>query len=428
MKKRIVFTKINFGILIGIEILFIVLCFLIKRPLIKQTPFSYDEPDYVANSILLDHFRHFQKKDVYWTSQLSYDQPHLYHYIVGLFLENYYQQPIHTILEKNTLTYPPEQNFIDFGKTGHGLLLNDTNLIPYYRAYTIILSARILSFYFYLLSGILIIFIFYLLNIMFLSPAIILFLFSPYVFSTSVLAQADGLLLLFISISINLSILYIKYPKYNLFITFFMGITCALALSTKLNGAIPLITSLLTIIISITSSKDLTKHLFHFLILILITISIFILLNPYLYNHPFGGIIHMFQYRFDVGKLHSLISPNQTFSQNIIIKFFQFSQQLYALIGLSKLQSFVIVIYSLLISVTIILTHLLQKKIIVSKPHLLIISNSLLTIITIFIFIPMNWARYYLPALTANIFIILLSCNFVFEIFSKKILSKTKLS
>lgn len=170
MKSNILFTKLNFYFFAITVVVFIIFCFSFKEPLINNIPFEYDEPDYVANSILLDHFRNYNRSDKYWTQVISYDQPHLYHFLCGIYLENIYHQPINIILKANGLITNPDNPFLSFGKDGDGKFIGNPVIQKHYLAYDVISKARGLSFYFYILSGITFLSILYFTRIAIFSP------------------------------------------------------------------------------------------------------------------------------------------------------------------------------------------------------------------------------------------------------------------
>lgn len=414
-------NKFHFYVFIAIEILFIIVCISVKKPQIITIPFARDEPDYVANSILLDHFRHYNSGDIYWNQTIAYDQPHLYHYLSGIFLENFYHQPIDLTLKKSDLINKPEHPYIEYGVTGMNKLLTNPAIRSYQSAYQVILSARTLSFYFYLLSGIIFIFIFYLLNIVGFSLLFLLIYLSPFAFSISIYAQADGLLMLTFALCTLLSILYLKIPKKHLLMAVLIGINCGLSLSTKLNGGITIITGILCVLSSYDYGKkhQLKRCLKDIVILSVLVTTVFIILNPYLYHHTFQNIAQMFQFRIGQSETFRTVFPEQSFSQNYFTKFISFSKLLYTYTKLSPSLSALLVLSTLITSLALVGSYLLDK-IRLPKTQFFILLNSLSTLIFIFIYIPMNWNRYFLPALIEDIILLCLECHIVFQLFYKK--------
>ena len=310
---------------------------------------------------------------------------------------------------------------------GHGKLLNDPSIQSHYPAYRIILSARTLSFYFYLLSGIIFVYLFYLLNITILCPLFLLIFLSPYVFSTSILAQSDGLLLLTVSLCTLLSTLYLKHPKMHLLFIILNGIVCGLALSTKLNGGITIFIGILSIFISTDSKKKLRSHAPYIFILLLITFAIFVILNPNLYVDTFQGIGHIFQYRINMGKIQNVFFPTESLPTSYIPKFIVFSKQLYSFVGFSQNLSLFIVFFSTIISMILIIANLINK-IKISKLESFQLTNSFLIFTAIFQYIPMNWSRYYLPALIENVLLVCIECHLIPKFFPKKLYQKPSIS
>ena len=54
---------------------------------IKNVPIHQDEIDYVGNSFLWKYFEKSDWKRGIWEAEWSIDQPHLYHYLAGWYLE-----------------------------------------------------------------------------------------------------------------------------------------------------------------------------------------------------------------------------------------------------------------------------------------------------------------------------------------------------
>lgn len=399
---------------------------IVAKPTIHAIPFSYDEPDYVANSILLKYFTSSKPVSDIWTKRIAYDQPHLYHYLCGLYLQQKYHQPIDQILTSNTLVTDPENPYIEFNENGHGKTITDSYIQNLYKPYHLISSARTLSYYFFLITGIIFISIFYLIKLPFLGIIFSLLFLSDYIFSVSILAQSDGLLLMMISLTILMSLVYLNYPKKHLLTISLLAIICGLSISTKLNGFISTFSAFLCLDISYKKRKNMSIYLQDFIFLVSIAFLTFVILNPYFYSNTFENINQMFNFRFYEGYTSILNRPQESFSHNIIIKLIQFSQNLYTFLGLSTTKSFTLTLFSLLSSVYILFLYFLNK-IKITHLQLFVLLNSLLIFFLVFYYIPMNWARYYLPALIANIFIVLLNCNFIFDIFSRKIVPKNKL-
>ena len=245
-----------------ITVLFFISGASIRNLLFAPIPFAYDEPDYVANSILKSEFNLGHDVDpVVWSQEWAYDQPHLYHYLTASFLEFRYQQPITIIINEDQLNqrYTYGSPSIIFGKTGDGKMISDLEIADYKKAYQVILVARELSFYFYLIGGIILISIVYFFCHPILAVLVAIFYLNPYFYNISVLAQADGLLILLILVNILLSLLYIKFSRHRLLIAVFLGVNCGLTLSTKLNGGITLISSILSIIFAFLSKRKSTS-------------------------------------------------------------------------------------------------------------------------------------------------------------------------
>jgi len=379
-----------------------------KRHFFSQPiPFAYDEPDYVANSMLLSKFNFGINTDSFiWSQRWAYDQPHLYHFISALFLESKYQQPIDTILKENELNqrYNYGDPMVIFGKIGHGKVLSHPEISTYKKAYEVVLVTRELSFYFYIVSGIVLISIIYFFCHPFLGALISLFYLNDYFYNTSVLAQADGLLILLILINILLSLAYIKAPKYRLILAMFMGVSCGLALSTKLNGGLTLISSILCMFLVYFSEPKRTKLvvLFHLPAIIFMTIIVFYWLNPYFYSNPVRNILNMFLYRIDMGSSHKLMFSNETLPAEPITKIVTIFSNLYQQTGQTMVFSF---IFSLLSTIGsfLLLFLIFIKKVFANLSTLFLLISSTILFFIILVYVPMNWSRYYYPAIIQNL-------------------------
>ena len=374
---------------------------------IPPIPFAYDEPDYVANSMLFSKFNWgFNTDSFVWSQRWAYDQPHLYHFLSAMFLESKYNQTIDVIINQNQLDqrYDYGGNNIIFGKIGDGKILSDPAITDYKRAYQTILVARDLSFYFYILSGIALISIIYFFCHPALAIPISIFYLNHYFYSISILAQADGLLILLTLTCTLLSLIYINSPKYRPATIVCLGISSGLALSTKLNGGIVLPISILCILTTFILEPKVSylRFLSHILLLLFISVAIFYWLNPYLYSAPIQKAISLFQHRIDMASNSRQIFTDQTFPVEFGQKVITILKNLYNQTGQSNLFS---LYFSISLSILSILTifFLPIKKTITKPAKYFLLVSSTYSFFLILLYIPMDWPRYYYPAIIENI-------------------------
>jgi len=413
----------KFKILFFLTLIFFVIIAINKYSSVS-VPFAYDEPDYVANSMLFSEFNFgINTNPLVWSQRWAYDQPHFYHFLCALFLELKYKQPINTTLNQNQLG--PNQRYsygnpnIVFSKIGDGKILSDPEITNYQKAFNTILTARELSFYFYLLSGIILISIIYFFCHPILAVPISIIYLNTYFFSTSILAQADGLLILLILINTLLSLIYIKLPEHRLIITILLGISCGLALSTKLNGGITLINPLLCILIVFFSKPkpNTIISLLHLTLITLMTVLVFVWLNPYLYPNPTQKTYEMFRYRIELtSNSKSFFPSNEILPAKPINKSITILKNLYYQTGQTPTFSLILSSLSSILSLSY-LFLIFTEKISFKPTTLYLLVSTTCSFFLILFYIPMNWYRYYYPALIENILMIATVLNLVF--FSK---------
>ena len=370
-------------------------------------PFAYDEPDYVANSMLLDEFNWGIKTDpVFWSQRWAYDQPHLYHYLAGLFLESRYDKPIDVVLKENQLN----QRFfygspsIVFGKDGDGKTMSDPEIDDYKLAYKVVLVARDLSFYFYLAGGLVLLSIVYFFCHPLLAVLVSIFYLNDYFYDVSILAQADGLLILLILVNILLSLVYIGFAKYRLLVALLMGVACGLALSTKLNGGLALISSMLSIITVFLYKRKTSSYanLLHLPVVIGLAFAFFYWLNPYLYSDPILKISEMFEYRIAMASNSMLIFPNERLPTGLVSKTVFILKNLYQQTGQAVIFSLILSLLSTIGSF-LLLVLISIKKVFVKPSSLFLLASSTYSFFIILVYIPMDWGRYYYPAIIQNL-------------------------
>lgn len=349
-----------------------------KFALVKSINYNQDEIDYVGNSLLLSEYK-LNLSPQKWSLPWAYDQPHLYHYLVGLFIS----QPTLESLGFNQ-RYPGHQQYMVSWNTKYfGNYFGTTD-----QRYQLITKARYLSFSIYIICFILISaisHISYRKTGLFFS--ILLFYFNKHIDSTLITAVSDGLLILFILLSllgwlVHFNLKRSSIPKQ----IFFQSIVAGLAISTKLNGAILLI--ILNIIV-LYNYKNNLRYLIH---ANAIPFLIFAILNPYIWLNPISNTLKMFDYRVATNINSSLYFQSNSPPNNYLYdKIFYNAERLFNIDYpsiLSTLFTFAVIIISIII---------IKQK---NSRHA--VNNNLLLISVIWIAIPLiyisvYWERYFVP-------------------------------
>lgn len=400
-------------ILVVLITLFIVVSVVFIRPQLKQIPFSWDEPDYVANTELLAYFNYPQVFSPIWQKKWAYDQPHLYHFLCGLYFKMQNHQSLISLLSNHKLglKFREGQDFgnssISFNSQLNNHLIGDTDIAEYLPATNLIIQARSLSFIFYLATGVIFIYLLYGYTHPLFGPLLgLAFLFNHFVFSTLLYAQADGLLVLLLILGIIFSLKLINSPRQHLAWEIVLGIVCGLALSTKLNGGISLIIALVAEIFYYfkyrpnSHSSRLLPLFKSVAIITFTTYVVFLLLNPFLYPQPIQNTAFMFSYRYYLG-FNQKLPPNVVFASQLLphfswAKILIFSQNIFSLLGSTQLVSVLLSVLTIISPSILIWTNSHKKQ-----PDYSVLALSVLILIglaTVWVYIPYNWSRYYLPA------------------------------
>lgn len=421
---------------------------------LKSYPFHEDEHGFISRAPYFDLF--FLKRDFLntaWEEDATYDQPPVAYYFYGLTLHLIGYGDLATKakeigfnnahLDMNVLGWPAEKfNLIEpwwirfEGKEIAKLPLTITPVLK------MISQARITAVIFSL--GCL--FLIYLLGSQIGGFATGIFStlilgFNSLVLMTSRWVMADPILIFFLLANVLLIIYAFKFFYREifsrfLFFSFLIGINAALAAGTKLNGAMALIIYdlliFLALIFLLKTNKRKDKQLWVLingcLISMLTALAFFILLNPYLYKNPFLRPIKMFNHRVVVSQWQQTIQPENallTFSDKIKAVFKQ------TLTKEGEWNNFNVAFLDLIFfgSGIIWLGRIAFKKFVKDKnisPQGIVLAWVLLTFLSVILYIPLNWARYYLPIIPAiaiaQAYAIIKSLDFGF----KKVLNMVK--
>ncbi len=368
-----------------------------KYPLIKTINYNQDEIDYVGNSFLLKHYSLRNINQDIWNNVWAYDQPHLYHYLIGLVIENKFNQPLLEILRQNNfhLRYPGIHQYMviwnnDYTGNFFGTSDPTYHLITYLRQpsfcfYIVgMLLISLTSYVIFQKTGLLLSLIFYLLNDSFAN--------------TLIPATSDALLFLLFNLSFLLWSTYLKHKTFKASTIFFIqSIISGLALSTKLNGGILIILSLFFIIYLVNKSK-----IKIFLVSIVIPIIIFEISNPYILLKPFTNLINMIQWRFYVNYGLSQANTNDVIPNIFLL------DRIYLNSGYTFCTNHFSLISILLVTIIFILNtkFIIETNYQYHKEKLLIPMFFLFELICLS-YISIAWPRYYTPLRLALYFNVL---------------------
>ncbi len=256
--------------------------------------------------------------------------------------------------------------------------------------------------------------------------AAFLLAYNPIMLSWSTRVMTDGLLLFFLISNVALIVVfYSSFLERKLLKTFIfagmIGVNIALAAGTKLNGglaaAVFFIFCMLIVIIKtmqlkfheaisdynnnidkVKIYKEIKVVLISLLIAVTIVVSIFVAMNPYLYNHPLKGIIFMIRHRMQESH-----SQQRYYYMSAITSL---REKFYFIAGINLFpvgSKFFILKWGRLLILPVGLIKLLCSEV---KYYLRGRKLSVRSIIFIWFFIsfigiifwiPMGWGRYYLP-------------------------------
>ena len=235
-------------------------------------------------------------------------------------------------------------------------------------------------------------------------------------------AMANSPLIFFMSLNTLLLIYMYKSickEKFSraLFFSILMGVTIALATGTKLNGGLTLV-----VLIGFALTAVIIKLLHHFarrndpigkyililftcvLLAVVIACFVFIYINPYLYANPVKNILNMTQFRLGVTSFlqNRLDDPIFTWNQkfNFVIKRTLFAgTETLSVFGnaLRFSTDFILFLIGFFMMVFLELKHILREGQLSEKSIILI--WTIITFAGIIVWIPFDWARYYLPVM-----------------------------
>lgn len=337
-------------------------------PGLYSVNFNEDEPDYVGNSFLWSDYKNFNFSAEIWQQPWAFDQPHLFHFLTGIFLEKYYRQDINSLLGANGFNdrLQPGSYRIAWARNYTGEVLGTTDF-----RYRIIFTARYLSLFFFITAYL---FIFLIAEKLFghigLLISFAFLYFDPQFISQLIPATSDSLQFLLFSLFFWL---LLSKPS-----VLALSLVTGLSLSTKLNGIILLF--ILNYYIFARHSKKIVKLFLQSNSIVLI---IFYILNPYLWLSPVQNILEIFLHRFYNNQLFAQTSaalPNHFYLDKAFDYFRHLFSQNYAT-------------FSLVISLFLILSLIyvyLKKASDIFLNSCLILQLMTLQNITV------NWPRYYL--------------------------------
>ena len=244
----------------------------------------------------------------------------------------------------------------------------------------------------------------------------------------------DIILLTFLLVSVMAIILAEKYLRSNdrkfwLAITI-LGISSGLAMSTKLNGIMPVILFVIIQIIflgigvmrGIFSKKNLLFRLVSIVVVIILTSSIFTLLNPSAWENPISGIYKIFMWR-QLATVEFVQNLNSDFSSSIMYRIpliiantlhYPYSIVWYP----HSFSRFYIESILLLTGITYMISEIVMKKSVLLSVYLILYISTFI-IISIYVLLP--WDRYLLPLIPYTVTIQALGVKYSLKLLTELI-------
>lgn len=401
----------------------------------KKIPIRYwDEHDWIGHSYFLELSIKRDFNNPLWKTYYSYQQPKLAEYLYGITLYPEYlnykknnknsdyvtfliDHNFYSIFSDRYFKYKTHKDFINWGKNpmevfdvspqflinkfGIGIKSTIALIFKARRINVLILSLNIVIIYFLILL---------LVNNPIISFLISSFYgFNYFVLTTGLIAQTEGLFLLLFNCSV-LILLKIKFRKTDIKTHFIFAIFIALLTATKLNGIMFLFfyyfysAIYLFDLLFLNKNKEIFNKFLFFItrsgIVLLIFLTTFILLNPYLYSNPIKNMQYLYKIR--------LIEVNKQISEYKSWSLPTFQGRISAIYKQNKLYNNLIflnnkkipfniypfIIFSFIIGIIYILKDfLLERR---NFPLFLILSIFLFTQFMMGLYLKLNWDRYFI--------------------------------
>lgn len=329
----------------------------------KNIPVSYwDEIGWVGRSYFFDFFIHKKFDNRIWQSMRSYDQPKLTEYAYGAWLYPLYLKEKNDFLKpfdytkflikngfyeiddrymNNYVNFKKEFNIIKFDERMYG---SPEEWVKEYgndalKPIALIYYTRVLNTFF--LAGA-VLFIYYLLleykGLIFAIIVSILYGYNSLIISTGLKAHSEALFIFTFNAALLFMILYFtknRKTRYLLLFSLFSGF----CMSTKINGLmLVIIFNVINIILILCNKKKKDMDFLVGLFPIIITIIIFISLNPFVYTDTYNNLQFMFNYRMRIAKIQTIIFPEVSIPSGLsrvqkIFEKFYFSKNIFLFNG-----------------------------------------------------------------------------------------------
>lgn len=406
--------------LIPLLIFFTALIF--YRNIYKKIPIeSNDELYWISNTYFFDYFIKKDFSNPIWLTFSAYDQPKLAEYIYGLIIYPNYLEYKSDIKNRqySYANFLADHNFYELGDkrskqfinwqgfhgtTGefidkYGQNIKKTiNLIFIARSINIfLLSLNLVTVYFIIL-------IFF--NFWSSVFVTILFAINDYIINTSLLAHSDGLFLLLFNLGLLLISLILLRKKGGFFLYCLLALIIGLLTETKLNGIVilfifnALIIGIILKLILLKQSGPL-DYIKYLILTNVMTLTVFILINPYLYPSFFKNTVFMYQHRLKETKKQIKDEPNSFLPdyksriKSIYYRFFNdFNFQKYHYVvpeyfkTINKLTTFILSPFFFIIG--------LWKTLFSSYKKRLFLTLFVLIQFLMGFYLRLNWERYYI--------------------------------
>lgn len=276
--------------------------------------------------------------------------------------------------------------------------------------------------------------------------ASLLLAYNPLMVSCSRRAMPDALFLFFVTANIALIMFFYRsFLKQELQKTVvfaaLIGINIALASATKLNGAITgvifvffcililftktiqyksLKTTFKSKLLKLKSDKELKILTGSLLISMLVAIIVFIAVNPYLYKQTLGRTINLVEHRASMANGQQKDNPDEALTYlsekfNSVVRRTMFPGSYVILSSILKIPiDLALFILGLIILLYTEIKHIRNN----CKPSLrsIVILWAIITFLSITVWLPLDWDRYYLPIVLC---VVMISGYIIDKIISK---------
>ena len=393
------------GLIVVIFFIF-VLIFLWNQ--FKFVPFHEDEYYFLDRSFTVELLADKKFGDEVWSRYFSYDQPKLAEFAYGLYLSKLSR-------EKGVKEYLRSYGFYDdkqkpykerWWRRSSGEEIESLSAEIQQRS-TPVLEARRVSLIASFNSLILMFLIgVKLRGLMFGLLSAGLLLENRLFLESTLRAMADSFLLFFLLLTFYLSLFFIERvnSKKNENLTGLsvgIGMSTGLAIASKLNGGLGLIYFFILFIALMffgRLNKEKEWRLIKALAIIIITLFlVFILFNPFTWGQPVKNSLFMFSHRINMGGQQGLYSKMPLVS--LMDKLIGVYERVFSPLGdyglLQKL--FIGTAFFIIGLFTLVEGLLKSKKANLISQDLALVLWAVVVLITVVIYIPMDWERYYLP-------------------------------